>query len=176
MPHALIPHPNTRPPHGLRIEALAVRDTSGLSFRFGAMGDIGGLSVPRRTSAARTDGLWRRTCFEAFLRPPGGEAYYEFNLSPSGEWAAYRFDRYREGMTPVEVAPPRIEAAVGAGRLALSARVALDLPPGAVRLGLSAVIEAADGTLSYWALAHPPGSADFHHPDCFALELDPMGC
>ena len=25
--------------------------------------------------------------------------------------------------------------------------------------------------MSYWALAHPPGKPDFHHPDCFALEL-----
>jgi hypothetical protein len=33
------------------------------------------------------------------------------------------------------------------------------------------VIEAIDGTLSYWALAHAPGSPDFHHLDCFALEL-----
>ena len=39
------------------------------------------------------------------------------------------------------------------------------------RLGLSAVIEETSGRKSYWALAHPPGKADFHHSDCFALEL-----
>ena len=38
-------------------------------------------------------------------------------------------------------------------------------------IGLSAVIEETDGTKSYWALRHPPGPPDFHHPDCFALEL-----
>jgi hypothetical protein len=38
-------------------------------------------------------------------------------------------------------------------------------------VGLSAVIEAADGALSYWALRHPAGRPDFHHPDCFALDL-----
>jgi len=37
---------------------------------------------------------------------------------------------------------------------------------------LSAVIEEESGTLSYWALRHAPGRADFHHPDGFALELD----
>ena len=42
-------------------------------------------------------------------------------------------------------------------------------------LGLSAVIEGADGSLSYWALVHPPGKPDFHNADCFALELPPMG-
>jgi len=39
------------------------------------------------------------------------------------------------------------------------------------RAGISAVIEESDGTRSYWALKHPPGAPDFHHPDCFALEL-----
>ena len=39
------------------------------------------------------------------------------------------------------------------------------------RLGLSAVLEEKDGTKSYWALAHPPGAPDFHHPDCFAAQL-----
>ena len=41
----------------------------------------------------------------------------------------------------------------------------------AIALGLSAVIEEADGNVSYWALAHPPGKPDFHHSDCLALEL-----
>jgi len=39
------------------------------------------------------------------------------------------------------------------------------------KLALSAVIEEIDGTKSYWALAHPPGKPDFHHPDCFTLTL-----
>jgi hypothetical protein len=52
---------------------------------------------------------------------------------------------------------------------ALAAR--LTLPSGARRLGLSAVIEATDGTISYWALAHPSDKPDFHHPDSFVLEL-----
>ena len=38
-------------------------------------------------------------------------------------------------------------------------------------VALSAVIEETDGAKSYWALAHPPGPPDFHHPDCFALTL-----
>jgi hypothetical protein len=37
--------------------------------------------------------------------------------------------------------------------------------------GVAAVIEEADGAKSYWALAHPPGKPDFHHRDCFQLEL-----
>jgi hypothetical protein len=49
-----------------------------------------------------------------------------------------------------------------------------ELPADAIwHVGLSAVIEETNGRKSYWALCHPPGKPDFHHPDCFALELPP---
>src|SRR5215831_1723022 len=40
-------------------------------------------------------------------------------------------------------------------------------------VGLSAVVEATHGTLSHWALQHPPGNADVHHRDGLALPLSP---
>ncbi|HZF44227.1 MAG TPA: hypothetical protein VEZ48_12550 [Sphingomonadaceae bacterium] len=46
-----------------------------------------------------------------------------------------------------------------------------DVPRLPLRLALSAVIEESAGRKSYWALAHPPGAPDFHHPACFAAEL-----
>jgi hypothetical protein len=33
------------------------------------------------------------------------------------------------------------------------------------------VVEDYRGRLTYWALEHPPGKPDFHHPDSFAIEL-----
>jgi hypothetical protein len=39
------------------------------------------------------------------------------------------------------------------------------------RFGLAAVIEETSGRRSFWALAHPPGKPDFHHADCFTLEV-----
>jgi hypothetical protein len=38
-------------------------------------------------------------------------------------------------------------------------------------LGLSAVVEEENGTLSYWALKHPRDKPDFHCPDGFVFEL-----
>ena len=100
------------------------------------------------------------------------EAYQEFNFSPSGEWAAYRFAGYRHGMAPLDtLAEPRIRVKRSAGVLELHARISLPLPSHPL-LGLSAVIEQTDGTLSYWALHHAPGKPDFHLRDAFALELD----
>ena len=99
-------------------------------------------------------------------------AYREFNFSPSGAWQAYGFHAYRQGGELEDATAPRIERATEAEldlRVFLPAR---NLPSGPrLRLGLSAVIEAVDGSLSYWALRHPPGRPDFHHSDCFALEL-----
>ena len=59
-------------------------------------GDINALVLPAKSEPGRADDLWQTTCFELFLRGEGA-AYREYNFSPSGEWAAYAFDSYREG-------------------------------------------------------------------------------
>ena len=127
-------------------------------------------------ATARTDDLWRHTCFEAFVRTGSGPSYYEFNFAPSTQWAAYRFSSYRNGIAAAEIGTPSIEVQSDADRTTLRVSLALDRLPdlsceASWRLGLSAVIEDQSGGMSYWALAHPPGKPDFHHADCFALEL-----
>lgn len=132
--------------------------------------------MPPPATAVHTDGLWRHTCFEAFIRPSSGNGYWEFNLAPSAQWAAYRFDGYRSGMRPVGEAPTLIGIESTPERYGLQAVLDLERLPGLAgsaswRLGLAAVIEDMSGHRSYWALAHPPGQPDFHHLDCFACEL-----
>lgn len=132
---------------------------------FAVSGDA--LVIPPRTAPERAYGLWKTTCFELFVAGAGG-SYAEFNFSASTQWAAYGFTGYRAGMTDIPIARPAIE------RTDRGVGVALDFPVAAIEqmhIGLSAVIEERDGTKSYWALAHPPGKPDFHHPACFALEL-----
>jgi len=145
--------------------------------RYTVIGAIGDLSVPAETLPTRADGLWRTTCFEAFVRGPSGEAYCELNMSPSRQWACYRFDAYREGMTPMRgiggphVAIMRVESGLEQGAV-WDLDGAPDLQnEGPWGVGLSAVIEEACGRLSHWALAHPRGKPDFHHADSFALQL-----
>ena len=102
-----------------------------------------------------------------------GPGYREFNFSPSGEWAVYAFRGYRDGgMLEVELAPGIVVRRT-MNRLELDAKIHQDfLPPGRqLQMGLSAVVEDADGKLSYWALRHPPGKPDFHHTDAFVLQL-----
>lgn len=154
-----------------RIEASVVRNRDGsLQVAYRLDGDLGRVRVPQPRAPRVADKLWQHTCCELFLAEAAGPGYHEFNFSPSGEWAAYRFTRYREGM-PFIGREPKIRVERTPGRLALHAQ--LDLPrSGKLRIGLSAVIEELDGTLSYWALRHAPGKPDFHHQDAFALELD----
>jgi hypothetical protein len=151
---------------GIEVE-IARPDLNRLTLRYRLTGDLGQIVYPPPAAPARADNLWRHTCFEAFIGLPAG-GYLEYNLAPSRQWAAYRFDGYRHGIRPAEVADPHIAIAAQGG-LILTAEI--DIPPDADRLGLAAVIEARNGTKSYWAIAHAPGHPDFHHRDCFALEL-----
>ncbi len=168
-------HPDSLCLAAAHVEVEVARPPAGsLLLSYAVTGKIGDLRLPPVMAAARTDALWRHTCFEAFVRPLPDEAYYEFNFTPKTQWAAYRFDGYRSGMrVATEISAPRIEVQAVPERYILQAKLDLSrLPRGATwRLGLAAVIEEVSGGQSYWALAHPPGQPDFHHSDCFSCEI-----
>jgi hypothetical protein len=164
----LIPHP-TSSPAGLTLDVEPRRAGRVLSLEYVLAGPVETVRWPQAAGRERTDKLWRTTCFEAFVRTEAG-GYVEYNLSPSGAWAAYRFDGYREGMRALEIAAPFIVARSAQGRFVLT--VDVELPEDATdAVGLTAVIEGLDGAIGYWALAHPSDKPDFHHPDSFALDL-----
>jgi hypothetical protein len=177
MRRALTPHPASICQAVTRIEVDIVREGAAtLVLHYIVTGQIADLLLPPLATPARTDELWRHTCFEVFVRASPGTAYYEFNFAPSTKWAAYRFDAYRSGMrAAADISAPRVEVNTTPECYALRASLDLARFPrdGRWRLGLSAVIEETSGRKSYWALAHPPGKADFHHADCFTHELSP---
>lgn len=173
---SLIPHPDI-PSKGVRCVAARAELVGAESLRFQYVLEADPLLVripPQVTDAGRVDGLWTHTCFEAFVGFPGSPGYLELNFSPSGEWAAYRFDSYRQGMAPALDAPPRLAVRRGGERLELQAEVRPGGRPqgGGLRIALSTVVEDREGSLSYWALRHPPGRPDFHHPESFSLALE----
>jgi hypothetical protein len=180
MRQALKLHPDSLCSAATHIEAdVALSRAGSLILRYFVAGKISDLHMPPVTAGSRTDGLWQHTCFEAFVRTSLGAGYYEFNFAPSTQWAAYWFSGYRTGMrVATEISAPHIEVQSSRECYRLQASLELDrlsdlrLDAG-WRLGLSALIEETSGRKSYWALAHPPGKADFHHPDCFAYELHP---
>ena len=173
----LVPHSSCLPQPAFKLWANVDHAAS-----FGAMGTTniwfgieaprGRFVLPEATEPVRTDGLWKTTCFEAFLRRPGAAGYREWNFAPSSQWAAYDFTDYREGMIDAgEPSAPYIRMEDNLTWWTLGATIAVEAG-GVWEMGLSAVIEERGGAKSYWALAHPAGSApDFHHRDCFAARL-----
>lgn len=144
----------------------------GLLLCYDLRGDLADLRLPPAAEPGPADGLWQHTCFEAFVAHPGEPAYREFNFSPSGQWAAYRFrsERARDAQAEAacDAAQPVIECVCAPGQLLLQAWLPLEhlpaVPPGRPLLwGLTAVLEDAAGHLSYWALHHPGPRPDFHH-------------
>lgn len=172
--YRLIPHPAFPPSSVSAVEArVGLDDPNWLHLRW-RIEEAGTLVLPPITGKGRADGLWQTTCFELFLRPEGGESYHEWNLSPSRQWNAYGFTRYRDRMEPLEIArAPDCVMRPGSKFAIFDAFIARSqLPATGCAMGLSAVIEEAGGSKSYWALAHPQCDApDFHDPACFAASL-----
>jgi hypothetical protein len=152
---------------------VAMVPDSRLTLMYRVEGDVSRMRLPAQGPVHRADNLWQHTCFEAFIAPGAGPAYFELNFSPSTAWACYAFTGYRSGMAVVNIEAPVI--AVRQTSTRLSVDVSVDLTGLAVgsaaRIALAAVIEEMNGNLSYWALAHPPGKPDFHHSRGFALEI-----
>jgi hypothetical protein len=174
-------HPDSRCNAVRAIQADVVRSpSSGLSLSYLLSGRIEDIKLPPLRPPVRQDGLWRSTCFELFLRETGASGYLEFNFSPSGAWAAYRFTGERQGMADIEAIrtlPVTVDA--GVSSLTLQLRLGPEALPGLSagadwKIGLCAVIEAYGQGLSYWALAHPRTQPDFHHADSFSATLAPV--
>ena len=171
----LTAHPDTPAP-SIQIDVTsALIGSDVLKLDYVVVGAIGDLLLPPLAIPERKSELWLHTCFEAFVGFGEGAGYVEFNFAPSRHFAAYRFEGYREGMQPaLDLPAPDIHTEMdGNARFLLTAWI--DLKPlntvGPTRLGLSAVIEARDKSISYWALGHPPGKPDFHNSDCFTVRL-----
>jgi hypothetical protein len=152
MRQALKVHPDSLCSAVTHIEVEIMRPCAGsLVLSYLVTGRIGDLRIPAAVAAARTDELWRHTCFEAFVRTSPGPAYYEFNFAPSTQWAAYRFDSYRSGMrVATEISAPRIEVRSSRACYRLQASLEMDQMSslridGAWRIGLAAVIEDTSG-------------------------------
>ena len=172
----LVPHPATLPAEPFKLWATvdyagAFGAAATCNIWFGVAAPIQRFQIPRNAEPGRRDELWKTTCFEAFVQREGEECYREFNFAPSGDWAAYDFSGRREDMAEADLAnPPYIRLEDNLTWWSLGATFTVEA---GMRwaLGLSAVIEEADGTKSYWALAHAGDKPDFHDPACFTARL-----
>ena len=168
----LSPHPAS-PRIELSVSVLVSAEPRELVLHYRVRGDTAAVRWPEPQGGGMADGLWRHTCFEAFIGQPGQGAYREFNFSPSGQWADYAFSRtrVRDALRGPPNAPliERRETAESVELVAVLDR--RQLPPGPWQLGLSTVIEDQRGQVSHWALHHPRPLPDFHDPAGWTLGL-----
>ena len=153
------------------VTASITATPQGCEAEFRLDGPVPAIMLPPPATPSRQDNLWKTTCFEIFWQPLGGTAYREFNLSPSGQWAAYDFDSFREGMRDAPVEAIAIACSHDDTGLVLKASIAAALPDPA-QVALNAIVEHPDGGLQFWALGFPPGKPEFHSEACRTLIIE----
>lgn len=176
--YTLKPFPVEEKRLDLTIPGTIGRRGNTLFLGFALLGDLSGLAIPSPTgSPERRDRLWKETCLEFFLAEKGSVRYWEFNLSPAGNWNVYRFTSYRKGMREEPAfgsLPFRVLTDPGTIRLSLELDIGKILPAGkAIEAAVCAVIKTITGNTSHWACAHPGPRPDFHRRDGFTLSIPP---
>lgn len=156
----------------IRAITAAIKATpNGCDAEFRLDGRIGAIRLPPPGPSVRTDELWKTSCLEIFWQPIGETSYREFNLSPSGRWAAYDFDSYREGMREAPIDAIALSCSHNDNELILKASIAAELASPA-QVALNGIVEHSDASLQYWALAFGPGKPDFHSEACRQLIVE----
>ena len=127
-------------------------------------------------SSSRKDDLWKATCFEFFIAIKDKPEYWEFNMSPSGDWNIYVMDAYRQVNMREEKAFMQLPFEFNSMETCLSLDLSVDISPIVqpeqnLQLGIATIIQTRDGVDSFWALAHPNQQADFHQRESFIAEL-----
>lgn len=175
LPFVLAPYPGLSFPEDVRVSGVARREGSELHLTWLVEAPEGAIALPAAAAAPqRRTGLWEETCFEFFLASQA-RGYWEFNLSPSGDWAVFRFDGYRSGMRD-EAAFAELPFAVTRWAGGCKANIVVDmrnlgLGDAPWELAIAAVVREPGGRLTYWALAHPEARPDFHAAGAFCLRL-----
>ncbi|WP_299402271.1 DOMON-like domain-containing protein [Acaryochloris sp. IP29b_bin.148] len=164
------PHPD------ITISGTLDRNGEQLAIAYTVSGHLEQVRIPSPSlSPTRQYNLWEATCLEFFLGLPNQPHYWEFNLSPAGDWNVFHLEDYRQNLREaLAVDAVSLQVASDASRLTLSLRFNLaDLmaPSQPLEVGICAVIQSAQGQLSYWALTHPGSEADFHRRESFILQI-----
>jgi hypothetical protein len=173
---SLIPFPAPNVPD-ISINGKISLQNNTLNLNYGVTGKIEEILLPGASlNRSRKDDLWKMTCFEFFLAVKDQPQYWEFNMSPSGDWNVYHMDAYRRVGFREETSIQQLSFEIHKGTSEISLKTMVDLnlilPPNQLlEFGITAIIQAMDNTETYWALSHPAPFADFHLRESFILGL-----
>jgi hypothetical protein len=173
---ALQPFPTTGKLPQVEINGRVGRKENILSIEYQLFGDMNAISIaPPATAPSRQSHLWEATCFEFFIGIPGDRNYWEFNLSPSGDWAVFALDDYRQGLRD-ELAFTSLLFQVDRYPNYITLSLEFDLSElilaeQDLEMSVTTVIKSSQDELSYWAIAHSGKEADFHLRDSFSIKM-----
>jgi len=175
--YELLCHPAARYEHVSAVCVGICQSSTELRLRFRLEGDLQRI---RLNPLGEPLQLWQHTCFEAFIGIVGNEPYLEFNFAPSGEWRVHNFLAYRDREpedSGQQLPSPLIAVRTTDRQVELDVRLVLAVSTidsrATLRLGVAAIVEADDGSLSYWALRHSSEKPDFHCANDWVLRLQP---
>jgi hypothetical protein len=161
---------------GHHITGNIERNGNKLTIQYALTGELKEIAIaPPSNTPTRQDELWQDTCFEFFLGIKNSPEYWEFNLSPCGNWNVYHFDGYRQGMQE-ELAfsslPFKVKNPGNSLKLILDVDLAKIVSEDQlIDVAIATVIKQINGEITYWALTHRGAEADFHLRDSFIIEL-----
>ena len=147
-----------------------------LSIRYVVTGETDFTLLPKPAEfPVRKHELWRTTCFEFFIAIKNQPRYWEFNMSPSGNWNVYAMDAYRQVNMREELAFMQLPFEFQKTNKEIFLDISLNLNPilqpgDALEIGITTVVQTTNGNETYWALAHPGQHADFHLRESFLIE------
>lgn len=158
----------------LSLSGSITRNDNRLILKYDLIDNQSQVLIPAKMLPDRKHNLWETTCFEFFVGAQSDRAYWEFNLSPSGDWNVYHFEDYRTGMQE-ETAFSSLPFEVETRSHHTTLMIELDLtilqltPP--LEVSVTAVIEQLNHNTTYWAIEHRGTEADFHIRESFGLKL-----
>lgn len=173
---SLIPFPAASIP-AITITGKIARQDNRISLLYALAGTTEDIFLPSPSApCSRKDELWRATCFEFFLGIKDQAQYWEFNLSPSGDWNVYHMDGYRRVGFREEESIKHLELSIQIKADLISLNTLADLRPivqesQRLDVGITAIIQTKDSRETYWALLHPAPQADFHLRKSFVCSL-----
>jgi len=165
---------NTKLPIEIHCMGSITRENE-IKIRFSLTGNLQHIKFDSiMAGGKRTDNLWQKTCFELFIKTVGSLNYWEYNLSPSCNWAIYGFADYRDGKFD-ELSVDTLPISVNVQANVLSLESYLPLPQPLIgqklKIGLSSVVQDKNGDIYYYALKHLKEQADFHDENSFLIDV-----
>jgi len=148
-----------------------------LDITFQLAGNINVLQLPEITpTPSRTDKLWENTCFEVFVAEPRDPNYWEYNISPSHNWAVFHFTGYRSAKSDELTVDKIIVNSHSISPNQYQIQTILPLPQALhnknLQVGVSTILRDRQDTIYYYALTHLSQNPDFHDRNCFTLLLN----